>query len=63
MLKMNYDFLCSITTENLNLQIHTPNTAWISGVALFSSELDQFTSAPWAKASAILGRFFSYEAL
>lgn len=61
---MNYDFfLCSTTTEDLNWQIHTPNTAWISGVALFSSELGQFTSAPWAKASAILGRFFSYEAL
>lgn len=58
MFTMNYNFLCFY-----NALIHTPNTAWISGVALFSSELAQFTSAPWARASAILGRFFSYEAL
>lgn len=38
---------------------HTPRTAWMSGVALFSSTLTQFTSAPWANASAMWGRFFS----
>lgn len=38
---------------------HTPSTAWMSGVALFSSTLTQFTSAPWANASAMWGRFFS----
>lgn len=38
---------------------HTPRTAWMRGVALFSSTLTQFTSAPWANASAISGRFFS----